>query len=219
MHPSRRFTPVWFKAGMVPSLATLRERKRPVRLPNGFRYALPEDAESLVELVLLASHGAAESYWAEEAPPGQHARHYGAHIQAERAERREWIVYDPGVGPVAGFHGYPKTKIGPLDAEATPLYAPVLRLEARMSPSWLLQVLATQPDYRRKGLGRQMLRTAEDIARSSGLRHVSLVVGDRNSTAIQVYSAAGFEEVSREPVHPDDTHAPGAFWLLLSKAI
>ena len=66
-----------------------------MRLPNGFRYALPEDAGSLVELVLLASHGAAESYWAEEAPDGLPALRHGARIQAERAQRREWIVYDP----------------------------------------------------------------------------------------------------------------------------
>lgn len=188
-------------------------------LPDGFRYASPEDAEALVELVIIASHGAAESYWAEEAPPGLPARQYGGQMQAKRAERREWIVYDPGVGPVAGFHGYPKTKGDPVKAEETPLYAPVLRLEARLAPSWLLQVFATRPDYRRQGLGRQMLLIAEAIAKSSGFSQVALVVGDGNVLALPVYCAAGFEEVSREAIHPDDIHAPGAFWLLLSKAI
>ena len=45
------------------------------------------------------------------------------------------------------------------------------------------------------------------------------MVGDGNALALRLYHAAGFEEVSREAVHPDDADAPGAFWLLLSKAI
>lgn len=188
-------------------------------LPDGFRYASPKDAEALVELVILASHGAAESYWAEEAPPGLSARQYGTQIQAERANRREWIIYDPGVGPVAGFHGFLKTKGDPTAAEETPLYAPVLRLEARSVPSWMLQVFATQPDYRRQGLGRQMLSIAEAIAKSCSQSRITLVVGDGNALALPVYYAAGFEEISREAVHPEDIHAPGAFWLLLSKPI
>jgi GNAT superfamily N-acetyltransferase len=188
-------------------------------LPDGFRFASAEDAEALVELVDLASHGSAESYWAEDAPSDLPARQYGTRIQAERAERGEWIVHDPGCGPVAGFHGYPKTNRDPVEAEQTPLYAPVLRLEARSVPSWMLQVFATQPDYRRRGLGRQMLSIAEAIARYSGLSRIALVVGDGNTLALPAYYAAGFEETSREAMHPDDIHGPGAFWLLLSKAI
>lgn len=188
-------------------------------LPKGFRFASADDADALVELALLASHGAAESYWAEDAAPEMTPRQEGARLQSERARRNEWIVFDEGSGPVAGIHGYPVTGPGWAIDGDTPLFAPVLRLEARAAPTWLLQALATMPPYRGRGIGRRLLEIATMVTKAQGLPKVSLIVGDGNVLALPVYRKAGYEEASREPMHPDDALAPGSNWLLLSKLV
>jgi ribosomal protein S18 acetylase RimI-like enzyme len=186
-------------------------------LPKGFRYASADDADMLVELALLASHGAAENYWAEDAAPELTPRQEGARLQAERAERNEWVVFDEGSGPVAGMHGYQVTRAVWPKQEDTSLFAPVLRLEAQAAPSWMLQALATLPSHRRRGIGRKLLEIALDVTKAEGLPKVSLIVGDGNALALPVYHNAGYEQVSREAMHPDDRLAPGSNWLLLSK--
>lgn len=188
-------------------------------LPNGFRYASPYDADALVELALLASHGAAESYWAEDAMQGASPREEGARLQAERAANNEWIVFDEGTGVVAGIHGYAITDAVLPDETETPLFAPVLRLEAKAAPTWLLQVFATLPNHRRRGLGRKMLEIAEARARAVNLPKVSLVVGDGNTLALPMYFAEGYAKASTEAMHPEDKLAPGSNWLLLSKPV
>lgn len=139
-------------------------------------------------------------------------------MQAERAERNEWIVFDAGSGPVAGIHSYPITRAAWPKEDETPLFGPVLRLEAKAAPTYLIQVFATLPSYRRRGIGLKMLEIASAKTRAAGLPRVSLVVGDGNALALGVYLKAGYEEVSREAMHPQDSLAPGTDWLLLSKS-
>jgi len=54
---------------------------------------------------------------------------------------------------------------------------------------------AVDPEYRRRGIGRLMLRTLEKLARKKGVRMIILEVSTQNDAAIRLYKSEGFEEV------------------------
>lgn len=68
--------------------------------------------------------------------------------------------------------------------------------------------LATDPEYRRQGGGRQLLQAVLFRAASVGCSEVTLEVGASNTAAVALYRLFGFEEVGRRRGYyrtpPDD---------------
>lgn len=60
-----------------------------------------------------------------------------------------------------------------------------------------LALLAVMPSYRRRGLGRQLLRWLEKSARVAGLARIHLEVRASNRTAYAFYMSLGFRETAR----------------------
>lgn len=60
---------------------------------------------------------------------------------------------------------------------------------------FVLQIYVAPP-YRRKGLGRALMKIAEEWARERGLRTIALHVGATNRQALEFYRALGFSEES-----------------------
>jgi ribosomal protein S18 acetylase RimI-like enzyme len=52
------------------------------------------------------------------------------------------------------------------------------------------------PEYRRKGYGRQALRSAINILNNSPVYGIALDVSSKNRTALNLYKSCGFEEIS-----------------------
>ena len=59
--------------------------------------------------------------------------------------------------------------------------------------------LDIHPNYRRKKIGAQLLRRAEEHLISRGVKYVHLQVGINNTPAINLYKKSGFTEVKRLP--------------------
>src|SRR5262245_1222585 len=75
---------------------------------------------------------------------------------------------------------------------------------ARATPSppgqsFYIDALATDPELRRRGAARALLRSLEDLARRRGLPAVALDTGLDNEAARALYADAGFEEVAYRP--------------------
>ncbi|MCG3174157.1 MAG: N-alpha-acetyltransferase RimI [Myxococcota bacterium] len=66
----------------------------------------------------------------------------------------------------------------------------------RLNPeeAWLLE-LAVSPEFRRKGLGRELLRRFISAARESGARQAILEVRTGSAPAISLYENAGFQRM------------------------
>jgi GNAT superfamily N-acetyltransferase len=63
--------------------------------------------------------------------------------------------------------------------------------------AWLMSNIAVHPDFRRRGVGRGMVRFALEDIRSRGGKNVYLQVDAENETAVRMYRELGFGEIGR----------------------
>lgn len=64
-------------------------------------------------------------------------------------------------------------------------------------PEWELENIAVLPEFRRRGLGRELLAVLLAQARLHGAARILLEVRESNRAAIRLYEAAGFQQLGR----------------------
>jgi ribosomal protein S18 acetylase RimI-like enzyme len=169
-----------------------------------FRPATKADAATLAVLVDIAGEGMPAYMWSTLAAPGQSLLELGR----ERARRDEGgfsyqnaVVVELDGEVAAGVVGYRLDDPYDLDgslAETPDIVRPLVRLEAKAPGSWYVNVLATFPEFRRRGVGAQLLAIAEEKADEEGAPALSVIVGSWNDSAARLYGGAGYEAVARE---------------------
>lgn len=180
------------------------------------RRAGDADVPVLAELINLASDGFAEAVWHTVAAPCEHpwdlARRKTADHTADAAVE-SWLVERDG-HPVAGLIGY---AVG-ARSEASPapeLIRPLAELEAEAPGTWYVNVLATLPDHRGRGVARSLLGLAARRARSAGLDALSIIIADGSEEARALCERAGFAEIARRPMQPGASRD----WVLLVRPL
>jgi len=78
--------------------------------------------------------------------------------------------------------------------------------------------LATDPEHRRRGLGRALLENLETDTQFKGAKTVFLDVAETNTAARALYAAAGYSETGRRTAYYDTPHGR-VDGLLLSKKL
>ena len=129
-------------------------------------------------------------------------------------------MVDDGGRAIAGLTGY---VIGPepekIADDFPALFRSLQELENRALNSWYVNVLATYPEYRGKGMESRLLDLAEDIARSEGLERMSIIVAGNNTGARRFYERKGYSEIATAPSGKGDWTSEIEDWVLLVKAI
>jgi len=192
--------------------------------PLTFRPAAKADAAALAVLVDIAGEGLPAHLWSTLNAPGQSILEVGR----ERAARetggfsyRNAIVAEVG-GEVAGcLVGYRLDDPYDLSGleEVPPLVRPLVLLEAKAPGSWYVNVLATFPEFRRKGIGMELLGIAEQKAREQGAPALSVIVAAENERAARLYAAAGYEVLAAEPIFAFPGCPHGGDWVLMVKPL
>jgi ribosomal protein S18 acetylase RimI-like enzyme len=169
-----------------------------------FRPATKADAAALAVLVDIAGEGMPAYMWSTLAAPGQSVLELGR----ERAAREEGgfsyknaVVAEIDGEIAASLVGYrlddPYDLAGSL-AETPDIVRPLVRLEAKAPGSWYVNVLATFPEFRRKGIGARLLAIAEEKARDQRAPSLSVIVGSWNEPASRLYAGAGYAALASE---------------------
>jgi ribosomal protein S18 acetylase RimI-like enzyme len=168
-----------------------------------FRTATKADAAALAVLVDIAGEGMPAYMWSTLAAPGQSLLEIGR----ERAAREEGgfsyknaVVAEIDGEIAAGLVGYrldDPYELGGLD-DIPAIVHPLVRLEAKAPGSWYVNVLATFPEFRRKGIGARLLAIAEQKAGEQHARSLSVIVGSWNEPASRLYAGAGYAALARE---------------------
>ena len=187
--------------------------------PPGVRPARPDDAVDLARLVDTAAEGLASRFWAGMAGPGETALDVGMRRAAGEEGAFSWrnaSLAELGGGVAGALVAY---RIGraprPLD-DLPPVFRPLQALENLALGTHYVNVLATYPEFRRRGVGSRLLAEAELQAR--GARGLSLIVADRNFAARRLYAAFGFVETARELMVKEGWSCASDAWVLMVKA-
>ena len=188
-----------------------------------FRHATPDDAHALAELTDFAGDGLPLYLWERMAEPGETAWDVGRR-RARREEGsfsyRNAIVAEEAGRVVACLIGYPlPDRPEPVDlAQTPPMFVPLQELENLAPGTWYVNVLATYPEHRVRGLGTRMLATAERFAAAGGgLDGLSIIVSDANTGARRLYERCGYAERAARAMVKEGWDGPGKDWLLLAK--
>ncbi len=182
------------------------------------RIARASDAPELAAFVNYAGEGLPLHLWTGMAGPGGDPWEIGRARQAKKAGEGQIFVVDMGQGAVAGLTGY---AIGPspdpVPDDMPPIFRPLQELENLAAPSWYVNVLATDPAWRGRGLGGLLLETAEQVARELGETRMSIIVADTNDGARRLYERHGYREAARRPCVREGWQTDIAEWVLLLK--
>jgi ribosomal protein S18 acetylase RimI-like enzyme len=195
-----------------------------IDLQSPFRAGNPADAAALTDLVNFAGKGLPLYLWERMKDPGETAWEHGR----RRAERdtgafsyRNAVVaeIDGACAACLISYGQPDEP-DPIDYHAMPpIFVPLQELENLAPGTWYVNVLATYPEHRGKGLGTRLLQIAEDLARQNGRTGLSIIVSDANHAARRLYMRCGYNEAGERLKVKDGWENEGRSWMLLTKAV
>ena len=177
-----------------------------------FRSATEDDCTELALMLDVAGRRLPSYLWSQNTGQGQSYFEYGREIIRTDINRnsyfKNWLVAESQSKFVGAFFGFSVEDPYPeIDLDAVPeCFRPCIELERVASGCWLLHVIAILPQYRGKGLARQILGKAESVAKDSGSNRIALQVEEVNEIAFNTYQSNGYVEVDRRPY----VHFPGS---------
>jgi ribosomal protein S18 acetylase RimI-like enzyme len=191
-----------------------------VTSPPSIRPARPQDAAALAELVNFAGEGLPLYVWAKIAKEGEDPWAVGR-ARASRAQGsfsyRNASVIERDGAVVAALIGYPLPDVPEaIDANMPAMFVPLQELENLAPSTWYVNVLASYPQWRKKGLGAALLAHAETLAEAAGTeKGMSVIVADNNVGARRLYERMGYRERAKRPMVKESWQSSGSAWVLL----
>lgn len=187
------------------------------------RDAKASDADHLVRFINMAADDLPLHFWKKSVGDGADPIAYGRERAARETGnfsfRNAWLAEVDGK-VAACLLGYPAAQEPEaIEPGTPPIFVPLLELENLAPGSWYLNVLATYPEHRGKGLGSALLAKAEAVARKSGRSTISLIAEDTHQDALRLYRAKGFVEIARRAVVKDDWSVDAREWILFTKSL
>jgi ribosomal protein S18 acetylase RimI-like enzyme len=195
------------------SAASIAARPEP-----GIRPATPADAADLARFVDMASEGLARRFWAAAAEPGEDLIAVGARRAARDEGSFSWrnaVIAELGDRVAGGMVGYRIAEIPEPVEEAPAMARPLIELENEAPGTWYVNVLATYPWARGRGVASALLRHAAEAAEGAPL---SLIVADGNAGARRLYEGFGFVERARRPIVDEGCESASREWVLMLRA-
>lgn len=195
-----------------------------IELELPYRYATPQDALPIAELVDFAGEGMPLYLWTGMAVDGQSPWDVGqqrARRESGAFSYRNTILREHDGRVAAALIGYPLEQ-DPESAnydELPAMFVPLQQLEDLVPGTWYVNVLAAYPEHRGKGFGGGLLAIAEQLAAGTGCLGLSIIVSDANTGAWRLYERQGYIEITKRPMVKESWQNPGENWVLLEKRL
>ena len=125
------------------------------------RPATADDAEYLVDFVMMAGEGLPDLAWAEMAEPGESLRDVGLRRAARDEGSFSWVnatMFEKDGKVVGGLVGFQLPDVPfEIDADFPPAFKPLQELENMVCGSWYINILGVYDHLRGQGIGGAML--------------------------------------------------------------
>jgi ribosomal protein S18 acetylase RimI-like enzyme len=176
------------------------------------RAARASDARSIAELIAISSDGVALIEWQQQASgnPAMAPLDIGAAMYARDEGNYSFrnctiAEVDGQIGGMLLTFAVPEGPVPRLTrkrpgADDPDVFAPVKYLEE--PNSWYVCGVALFPEHRGRGIGTELMATAEAQARERGFDTLSLVAFAENRGAVRLYQRLGYRIVDHAPIVP-----------------
>ncbi len=188
------------------------------------RRATPAQGEHIARLALLAGDGIPAYFWNQIKQENETVIDTGA--RKVMAGDNNFSYKNAHVAfygeNVAGLMlGYPLHNI-PTNEEinqAPEFIRPLLMMDRKVPGTFYINMLATYPEYRSRGIGRALMEHAEEVAKSMDIDELSLQVFNENARALEFYYRLDYRKIAELPVVPHDCYPYKDKVYLLKKEI
>ena len=173
-----------------------------------FRSGTADDATTLALILDAAGRRIPAYFWSVYAADGQSFFEFGRENIRTNDEgksfHKNWQIAELDNKLLGAFFGfkvanpYPKINYD----EEPEWWIPFLELEEMAAGSWLLQAISVLPEYRGQGHASALLARAEEEAKASGAKKITLQVEEINQIALKTYTSNGYAELARRELIP-----------------
>lgn len=187
-------------------------------------HANHSDCRAIAELAMIAGEGIPAYFWAKSQQRGEDICDVGARSASSETEnfsyRNAWLACldDQTAGMLLAYR-LPDAAHADDPAEYPALVRPLVELENRVPKSYYINMLATYPKYRNRGLGAALMAEAERQAADRGCRLLSVQVFDENMGALRFYQRLGYTVVDQREVVRHECFRYTGRVLLLTKRV
>lgn len=187
------------------------------------RPATPRDATDIAAIVDMAGEGLPAYIWGQIVDVGQSSHEIGR-TRAMRPDgafsyRNTHIAEIDGVvaGAVICYPLGDPVEIGNLD-KMHEIGRPLALLEAEAPGHCYVTALAVYPEFRRRGVGRSLLKHADAIGRDTAPKGMTIIVASENIRAKRLYEEIGYRAKASRPLIGFPGFKRGGEWVLMTKA-
>ena len=173
-----------------------------------FRAGTIDDATTLALILDAAGRRIPSYFWSLYAAEGQSFFEFGRENIRTNDEgksfHKNWKIAELDNKLLGAFFGfrvanpYPEINYD----EELEWWIPFLELEEIAAGSWLLQAISILPEFRGQGHANALLARAEEEAKGSGAKTITLQVEEINQIALKTYTSNGYSEIDRRELIP-----------------
>ena len=172
----------------------------------------------------MAGEGIPAYFWEQSKRPGQDVLDVGAEKAASEAENFSYRNMHLAVidGKIAGMllaYRLPDQEDAEGLEELPTFIRPLIELEQCVPGSFYINMLATYPEHRNKGVGRALMGIVDDLASTAGCTRLSIEVFEQNHGALRLYQRLGYTVVEKRSVIPHPCHPYTGDLVLLTKPV
>ena len=178
------------------------------------RKASTEDCHAIAQLALMAGEGIPAWFWEQSRQEGQLIEDVGAQNAASDSENFSYrnahlAVVEENVAGMLLAYRLPGADHEESLEEYPEFIRPLIELEQCVPDSFYINMLATYPQYRGRGVGSALMGIAGRLADDAGCSRISIEVFSQNEGALRLYERLGYCEIERRkvikhPCHPYD---------------
>ena len=173
-----------------------------------FRSGTADDATTLALILDAAGRRIPAYFWSVYAADGQSFFEFGRENIRTNDEgksfHKNWQIAELDNKLLGAFFGFKVANPYPeINYDEEPeWWIPFLELEEIAAGSWLLQAISVLPEYRGQGYASALLARAEEEAKASGAKKITLQVEEFNQIALKTYTNDGYAELARRELIP-----------------
>ncbi len=188
------------------------------------RPAARQDVRAIAELALMAGEGIPAYFWAQAQRAEESIIDVGARSALSESANFSYRNVQLALleGMIAGImlaYRLPSVAAAEEQSLFPKFIRPLIELEQCVPDSYYVNMLATYPQFRHRGVGTALMERVDGLARQAGCTLSSVEVFEENSAARRLYERLGYRISAARPVVEHASHPYRGKVLLLVREV